>query len=137
VYSIIDFMCFNNSIINQALNDIARNFARADNAAYPQRKACAVCGNAPGGGAATGFFRPQNLAVVASGAPCPNPARRWNASRNVPATPSGANHWATCAILNNSQGLPVPSLNVVAASGSNPPNSANIWVKIGPVGSII
>lgn len=124
-------MAINRDKFNQTLNRLSGAFfTKADSVAYPPRKACGVCGILAGSAQASGFFAPTNLAVVASGQTCP---KRYNTTANVPLTPSGVNHWATCKIVPNQP----PTLNIVAANGTNPPNGANYWRKIGPVGSVI
>lgn len=124
-------MAFDHNKFNDTLNRLSVSFfARADNVAYPPRKACAVCGVPIGSPQTTGFFAPLSMSVVATGQPCPG--NRHNATANVPMTPSGQNHWATCKIVPNQS----PTLNIVAASGINPPTAANIWKKVGPVGSV-
>ena len=127
-----------NTLLNVAANS---GFTVADNVAYPPRKACAVCPQ----GSGMGYERPANLGVVATGAPCPNPVRRWNVSKAVPLTPSGFNHWATCFVYpsGGANSLPTPMLLLAITSGSNPPEGGagfppdNYWVKVGPVGSML
>ncbi len=124
-------MALNHNKFNQTINKLSSAFfTKADSVAYPPRKACGICGIPPGS-QATGFFAPMNLAVVATGLNCPT--KRYNTTANVPLTPSGLNHWATCKIVPNQP----PVLTIVAASGTNPPNGANYWKKVGPVGSVI
>jgi len=130
-------MAIDRTKFNGLLNNIASvNFTKADNVAYPARKACAVC---PASTSGFGFSRPANLGVVATGAPCPNPVRRWNASASVPMTATGMSHYAICFTNPGPTGsIPTPTLTITLASdfAPLPPAVAAFGVKVGPIGSM-
>lgn len=122
-----------NKLFN-AIADVSENFTFASGP-FPARKACAVCPS-PSGGMLVA--RPANFFVSPATSGCPSPARRWNASRQIPAVGSGQADWVTCILsIGSGTSIPVPQLWYIRTDGSAPNQSnapANYWVEVRNIG---
>jgi hypothetical protein len=121
-----------NKLLN-ALAGLNGGFAIASGP-FPARKACAVCPSPSGG---MSVARPANFFVSQAASGCPNPVRRWNATKQVPAVGSGQADWVTCIMTASGNSSPVPQLWYIRTDGSAP-NQANApasyWVEVRNIG---
>lgn len=129
-------MALDRTKFNSLFNKLGSHFTIADDVPLPPRKACALCAPMTSGSTVIpGYSRPANLAVVGLGGTCPTVVKS-NTTANVPLTPIGMTHWATCYTTMTS-GSVYNSLQISMASGTKPPTSPSptVWVKVGPSGS--